>query len=173
MIPSRTLSRTPNALRVPLRRTARASTGFTLVELLIVVVILAILAAVVIPQFKNSAESAKESALVASLQTVRQSIALYRVQHNEIYPGQSSFNDFVTQLSTATAQDGTSGGSLGPYLRTGFPVNPWTMTATGKNVATMPAGPSGDEAYVYSPSNGELRANLSGAAPSGTLYWDL
>ena len=64
---------TRSALRPP-----RQSRGFTLVELLIVVVILAILAAVVIPQFENTSASAKEAALVSNLQTIRQAIPLYR-----------------------------------------------------------------------------------------------
>jgi general secretion pathway protein G len=151
--------------------TARRS-GFTLVELLIVVVILAILAAVVIPQFNSAAHEAKESALVANLGTVRQAIALYRVQHDEVYPGQTDWNEMVTQLTNATNADGTSGGGFGPYLRTGFPINPITAVNTGKNsdVLTSPSGPEG---YAYSPVTGELRANTPGTAPSGTAYWEL
>jgi len=154
-------------------RARRPAPGFTLVELLIVVVILGILAAVVIPQFEGTSESTKESALVASLQTVRQAIALYRVQHDEVYPGQNSWSEFVTQLTTATNADGTAGGQYGPYLRTAFPINPVSGVATGKNVVTMPAGPSGAEGYVYHPANGEIRANVAGTAPSGIDYWDL
>ena len=45
--------------------------GFTLVEILIVVVILGILAAIVIPQFTNASETAKASSLAAQLQTIR------------------------------------------------------------------------------------------------------
>jgi general secretion pathway protein G len=152
---------------------SRNLSGFTLVELLIVVVILAILAAVVIPQFENTSASAKESALAASLQTVRQSIALYRVQHNESYPGQTDWTELVNHLIYATDQDGQEDGPFGPYLRTGFPTNPITSTNTGKNAATLPSGPSGTEAYVYVPSTGELRANVAGNAPSGIAYWDL
>ncbi|MHC5209533.1 MAG: prepilin-type N-terminal cleavage/methylation domain-containing protein [Planctomycetota bacterium] len=154
-------------------RRRRGATGFTLVELLIVVIILGILAAVVIPQFTNATGEAKESSLRASLSTVRQAISLYRVQHNETYPGQGGWAELVTQLTTGTKADGTSGTQFGPYLRTGFPTNPMTSTATGKTVATMPAAPSGSEAWIYSTTTGELRANVAGAAPSGTDYFDL
>jgi general secretion pathway protein G len=61
--------------------------GFTLVELLIVVIILGILAAIVIPQFSSSTTDAKESALDANLAAMRNATELFRVQHNGIYPG--------------------------------------------------------------------------------------
>ena len=60
--------------------------GFTLVELLIVVIILSILAAIVIPQFASSTSDAKYSALDTNLATVRSSIELYYQQHGT-YPG--------------------------------------------------------------------------------------
>ena len=60
--------------------------GFTLVEILIVVVILGILAAIVIPQFTNASESAKGSSLVSQLQTIRGQLELYQTQHNGSYP---------------------------------------------------------------------------------------
>ena len=60
--------------------------GFTLVEILIVVVILGILAAIVIPQFTNASESAKSSSLSSQLQTIRSQLELFQVQHNGNYP---------------------------------------------------------------------------------------
>jgi type II secretion system protein G len=152
----------------------RARKGFTLVELLIVVIILAILAAVVIPQMSNASSEAKESALRASLNTVRQAISLYRVQHNETYPG-PTWNDLVAQLTTQTDNLGGTSGILkyGPYLRTSFPDNPVAEAGTGKSVATMPVAPSGTEAWIYALDTGELRANTPGAAPSGLDYFDL
>src|SRR5262245_44957438 len=147
--------------------------GFTLVELLIVVVILAILAAVVIPSINNASMEAKESALRASLATVRQAISLYRVQHNEVYPGMGGWAEFTTQLTTTTDSSGAAGSKYGPYLRTDFPDNPVTGTADGTVVATMPGVAPGGTAWIYATVNGELRANVPGAAPSGTDYFDL
>lgn len=63
----------------------RINRGFTLIEILIVVVILGILAAIVIPQFTSAADEAKESSLRSQLQTVRGQIELYNVQQGA-YP---------------------------------------------------------------------------------------
>ena len=60
--------------------------GFTLVEILIVVIILGILAAIVIPQFTEASDSARESALVSDLQTLRSQIELYKIQHHDRLP---------------------------------------------------------------------------------------
>ena len=150
-----------------------AQRGFTLVELLIVVIILAILSAVVLPSFKDSSTQAKEAALVSTLNGVRQAISLYRVQHNEIYPGQTDWDQLVTQLGTNTFADGTSGGPYGPYLRTAIPKNPINHSDDGKLLADMSAGPSGDQGYAYNSTSGELRANVTGTTAEGVAYWDL
>ena len=54
--------------------------GFTLIEILIVVVILGILAAVVVPQFTNASDDANDAAVRSQLQTLRGQIELYRAQ---------------------------------------------------------------------------------------------
>lgn len=59
--------------------------GFTLVEILIVVVILGILAAIVIPQFSNASEEAKTSSLASNLQSLRSQIELYKIKEGA-YP---------------------------------------------------------------------------------------
>ncbi|MBX3374404.1 MAG: prepilin-type N-terminal cleavage/methylation domain-containing protein [Phycisphaeraceae bacterium] len=64
------------------RTTNRA---FTLIEILIVVVILGILAAIVIPQFTSASEDAQASSVQSQLQTVRGQVELFRVQ-NGSYP---------------------------------------------------------------------------------------
>ncbi len=61
-----------------LSRTRRA---FTLIEILIVVVILGILAAIVIPQFTDASNEAMEASVRSQLQTIRSQIELYNVQN--------------------------------------------------------------------------------------------
>ena len=60
--------------------------GFTLVELLIVVVILAILAGILVPQFSSATDDAKLSSLDSNLVNARAAIDLYYQQHGH-YPG--------------------------------------------------------------------------------------
>jgi prepilin-type N-terminal cleavage/methylation domain-containing protein len=65
--------------------------GFTLIEILIVVVILGILAAVVIPQFTNATDDASLSAARTQLQTLRSQIEVYRAQRGG-YPTSDGSN---------------------------------------------------------------------------------
>jgi len=58
-----------------------ARKGFTLVEILIVVVILGILAAIVIPQFTSAADETKQASLRSNLQTIRSQIELYKMKN--------------------------------------------------------------------------------------------
>ena len=101
----------------------KAKPGFTLVEILIVVVILAVLAAIVIPQFTNASADAKTSSLRTNLRKVRLQIELYETHHNGSSP---SLTNFEAQMTGTTDIDGdTSGSDYGPYLKS-ISVEPFT-----------------------------------------------
>jgi general secretion pathway protein G len=112
----------------------RAKSGFTLVEILIVVVILGILAAIVIPQFTNASVAARESALVSDLQSVRSQVELYKIQHNnDLLPGAAGAT-FVQCMEGYTDKDGAvvaqgATGALGKYMEK-IPVNPFSTIDT-------------------------------------------
>ncbi|MHC4844700.1 MAG: type II secretion system protein [Planctomycetota bacterium] len=147
----------------------RSRSGFTLVELLIVVIILGILAAVVVPQFNGVTEESKESTIAQALRTVRQAIELYKLEHNESWPD----SDLIDQLTLGTDVDGDSGTTFGPYLRDPWPRNPLTGTSDVKFKNDMPSGPEGGQAWIYAKNTGDIRCNTDGNAPSGKAWFDL
>ena len=89
-------------------KSLKRQSGFTLVELLIVAIILAILAAIIVPQFASTTVDAQESALRANVTAMRSAIDLYRQQHGE-YPG---VNTAVAGACTGTSGTGTGGDQL-------------------------------------------------------------
>ncbi len=129
--------------------------GFTLVELLIVAIMLAILAAIVVPQFASTTDEATESALKSNLAGIRAAIELYKQQHGE-YPGalastggtctggtagtgaletEQAFQDQMVLYSNDLGQACTLpvGGNfpLGPYIKENdIPANPITNSST-------------------------------------------
>ncbi len=137
-------------------RNLRHRGGFTLVELLIVAIILAILAAVVIPQFGESAQDTKISVVKASLHTVRSQLELYRLQHNTTYPLLATWSD---QMTKKTDADGTvnASGKYGPYLLT-VPVNPMD------NTSSLSATQDGSGGWTYVQGTGVFQANDGDAA---------
>lgn len=148
--------------------------GFTLVEVLIVVVILGILAATVLPQFTSASNDAKESALVQDLQTLRSQIELYKFQHNETYPAAGTTNEktFLDQLLLSTDADGTTGPigtkPFGPYFVGQFPANPFNGRNDVMVVDTNTLPPADDSTgWIYSSKTGRIKANSTGVAADG------
>lgn len=160
--------------------------GFTLVELLIVVVILGILAAVAIPQFADSTEEARASNLQTNLAVMRNSIEFYRTNHRGKYPGYPVGGGTPTEALTiaqltlaskadgSTAAPGTAGFDYGPYIRENLPENPINGLATITVLADAATFPAADDTtgWIYQPKTGKLRANSTAKAPSGKNYYD-
>jgi len=109
-------------------RQTRSRRGFTLVEILIVVIILGILAAIVIPQFTNASQNARESSLQSTLQTLRSQIQLYKLQHGDELPDLRTAGAGWAPLTASTSY-GTPSQSYGPYMQA-VPVNPMNGNST-------------------------------------------
>lgn len=119
--------------------------GFTLVEILVVVILLGILAAIVIPQFMNSSEDARLSALKSDFQTVRGQIQLFKLK------------SATSAYSVLTGVDATDPLVTGGYLPK-FPVNQFNSLAT--------VGVAADEAtvgWVYDSTTGVIYAGGGGS----------
>lgn len=143
--------------------TGRRRDGFTLIEVLIVVVIMAVLAATIIPQFSSSAKDAKESSLNFNLHTMRSQIELYKGQHNSKVPTDlgDATGGFLPQLTGATNSNGDTGAAgtnypYGPYFAE-VPVNPFNDD--NSVVAGMGVAGDGSSGWQYDAATGRLWPN--------------
>ena len=164
----------------------RAKSGFTLVEILIVVVILGILAAIVIPQFTEASTEAKESRLASDLQMMRSQIELYKIQHNDRLPGVETAGTTIGSVGTETFENcmtsytdvdgdpaaGPGPDIYGPYMQK-LPKNPFNnLDSVTFNAATLPATPGTDLAgWNLDPATGKFQADDDDLCSDGSgLY---
>ena len=145
---------------------SRKSRGFTLVEILIVVIILGILAAIVIPQFTNASNDARNNSVASTLQTMRGQIELFKIQHGDSAPisaaaltvvltGKTNPGDLTTTAAT---------GTLGPYVQA-FPVNPVNGWSTAAAAAAANVG------WVYNVSGGTYTVQATNTTGTGLLTY--
>ena len=106
-----------NKIKLPPSIQKRLINGFTLVELLIVVIILAILAAIVVPQFASTTDDAKLASVDSTLSNVRGAIDLYYQQHGA-YPG--SVTAVPSAACAGTSGTGVATGGAGATAVTAF-----------------------------------------------------
>jgi general secretion pathway protein G len=127
--------------------------GFTLVEILIVVIILGILAAIVIPQFTNASTNARVASTVSQLQSLRSQIQLYKLQHNDTLPDlvANQWSQFMSKTDVTGSTTATTGLNFGPYLES-TPSNPLNGFSA---VAAAPAASTG---WVYDKTTGDIKA---------------
>ena len=124
--------------------------GFTLVEILIVVVILGILAAIVVPQFANARREAAEGTTVHELGKLRRAVEVYMVRHDNSLPsveeGDGTWGDLVS--------------SSGEYLK-GAPQNPYVGGENGLRIvirSTPDDSYQTDYGWIYDDGTGQVWA---------------
>jgi prepilin-type N-terminal cleavage/methylation domain-containing protein len=164
--------------------------GFTLIEMLVVVIILGILAMIIVPQISVSTDDARLNSLQTNLNSLRSAIEVYAAQHANRYPGTYSEADgttpvaddaaakaaFIAQLTQFTDINGRVNGTkdatykYGPYLKTGsLPLNPFNESGdvavdyaqADITAARSPSG--GAEGWQYFAPIGVFFANDSAA----------
>jgi general secretion pathway protein G len=139
------------------------SRAFTLVELLIVVVILGILAAVVIPQFSDASTDTQSSSLAENLKRIRDQIEVYKLQHSGAYPALASFEAQMTQTTNAAGSTTATPRPFGPYLQR-IPNNPFS---NAKDVSGTVSS-DGTKGWYYDESTGTFKANDGGTTAGVT-----
>lgn len=160
--------------------------AFTLVEILIVVIILALIAAIVIPQVSSASVEAKENMLRENLRALRIQIACYMVQHRDAPPGYPQGDTtqvptadmFIAQMTRYTDEYGnvsdawTSQFCYGPYLRE-IPGNPISQTDDILLIGVDEDLPVGNQsAWLYQPTRPGFWTGYDGIDSQGRRYYD-
>lgn len=131
----------------------RGRKGFTLVELLIVIIIIAVLAAIAIPKFANSSVRSKEASLKANLKLFRNAAELFR---NDTGAWPATLADLAATTAPANGLNATGGTQAitasdwkGPYVQALEPDSvsgaPLAYTTTGANTGKIASSATGND----------------------------
>jgi prepilin-type N-terminal cleavage/methylation domain-containing protein len=145
--------------------------SFTLMEVLIVVAIMGILAAIVLPQYQSHTQKAREATAKDNLRILRNAIELYAAQHNGVPPGYPH-NDpeqdprlvpFTSQMLT-----------IEHYINV-IPENPFNGYNTLKiigNEEQLPTEATGEFGWIYKAATKTIKLDWPGTDSAGAFYFD-
>jgi general secretion pathway protein G len=145
--------------------------GFSLVELIIVVAILGIMAAIVVPQFQTNSTQAKGAVAKDSLRILRSAIELYTAQHSGVPPGYEEDDPQITPTNATFVEQLVSSGK---YLMK-MPKNPFNdlqnIMIVG-NSQTFPSSPVDGYGWIYQPATKTIKLSWPGVDSDGIAYYN-
>ena len=147
--------------------------GFTLIELMIVVAIIGILAAIAIPRFAQMLEKAREGSTKGNIGSMKSAISIYYGDHEGIWPTTIDLNSSMSTKSFSNFMD-----SIPPVKATcpwrGLATSPAGTTATeAKTVVEVTAttGPTtATFGWLYNSSTGDVFVNSTLTDSKGLPY---
>ena len=141
------------------RHEARKSRAFSLIEMMLVVVVMAILAALIIPRFVDQGRRGRESGLRHNLSQLRTAIATF----------QADTDRFPSVLSDLSATSAPAQG----YDASGTLVNIQASSWHGPYIGALPNDPVSGAPFIYSvsaPNVGVVTSSAAGNDLSGTAF---
>jgi prepilin-type N-terminal cleavage/methylation domain-containing protein len=148
----------------------RKENGFSLIELLIVVAIILIIAAIAIPNLLRSKMAANEASAVASLRTLNTSVVAYSTTYNTDPSNLASLGPATTASSTAadlvenllgTDPAVKSGYSIAYTAVPGTPITQYSMVAS-------PVSSSTGQRLFFTDQSGVIRQTTDGSTPTAS-----
>ena len=107
----------------------RRQAGFSLIELLLVLVILAVLAAVIVPKFTNRSEQARVTAAKTDISMLETALDAYEIDTGR-------FPSTEEGLSALVQAPGSAADWKGPYIKRDTPTDPWKNPYVYRNPGT-------------------------------------
>lgn len=138
-----------------IKTTRMSRRGFTMIELLVVIVVLAALAGIMLPRFMDAGQRSRETALHGDLKLLRTAIEAFR-QDTGLFP--LTLADLAATAAPAQGNDGTNDVNLdatkwhGPYLQAIFD------------------DPVAADAFDYTKTTGVVASSAAGNGLDGTAY---
>lgn len=168
----------------------RRQLGFSLVEMVIVVIIVGLVGAIALPRMSRGAMLANDAAVAADLQVLRHAIDLYAIEHNGFFPGQrpsappmggdgtpQDMYNHMLQNSKSSGATGTGAGfDYGPYLMAmpALKVGQNASQQADEVTFQYAVPPTVDEGtgtgWVYNPLSGQIIANTTALDSTGQPY---
>jgi len=149
-------------------------------DVIITCVVLGGCGLILIPMWKREKAEMMETDLHSGLGLIRAQLPLYNKQHDNRWPGENIAN----QMTELTSLEGFTWSELlegderppsypfGPYFNGAFPANPYDEKNSVTIVDVMPGEPTDDGGWIYCPTTGEFRANLTGLDSWGNRLFD-
>ena len=130
--------------------------GFSLIQIIVVMVVLALVGTTMAPRFSSAASDARIASLCESLQNVRRHIEVYRRQHEDRLPASvgESGEDFVRRL---TEPDENPVSQDAERVLSQLPVNPYNRLDTIR--VGGPVAGTGTHGWRFDPATGDFQAD--------------
>lgn len=149
-------------------RKLNSNPAFSLVEMMIVMAIIGILAAIVLPEFQDHATQARETAAKDNLRIFRKAIEIYAVSHNGIAPGYPGNNPTAVPDETTLKAQLTASQLLNLIPENSF--NGRSTIQIIANGVAFPAAATDASGWIYQPQTKNLRIDHAGADSKGVDY---